>query len=138
MIEIDTISRRIARLFQREPWWAEFWSGVTAVLWAGLSWGSVERLGQWPSMRVLIELAADRSWHIAGLVLGGTQLICLLLDRRWPRWIAAFAMCWFWSVLAVGVWAALPWAPGVAVYAGWCGINMLCIVRLLRPRVFLA
>ena len=33
------------------------------------------------------------------------QLGFLLLDQRWLRWAAAIAMCWFWAVLTLAVWA---------------------------------
>ena len=124
--------RFLAAIFRREPWWAEFWSGATAISWAGLSYMSVEQLRDWPSMRVLTEIGGDRFWHSAGIGLGLSQLVFLLLNERWLRWGAAVLQCWFWAVLTLGVWQAVPWAPGVAVYAGWCGINLFSILRLLR------
>lgn len=124
--------RNVALIFKREPWWAEFWSAMTALSWAGLSYWSVEALREWPSMRILTEIGSDEFWHFTGFVLGLAQLLFLLSDRRWLRWGAAVALCWFWAVLTIGVWVAVPWAPGVAVYAGWCGINVFSILRLLR------
>ena len=116
-----------AYVFKREPWWAEFWSAVTAVLWAGLSYSSVEELQHWPSMRVLSELGDGQSWHFIGFGLGFAQLLFLIANNRWLRWIAAISLGWFWAVLTLGVWVAVPWAPGVAVYAGWCGINVFSV-----------
>ena len=125
---------RIWRLLQREPWWAELWSAVTALAWAGLGWGSTSGitfdLDAWPSMQVLLRLGGDQFWHSAAAVLGIAQLLFLALDRRWLRWMAAVAGGWFWAVLTLGVWAAVPWAPAVAVYAGWCGVNVISILRL--------
>ena len=84
-------------------------------------------------MRILTQLGTDRFWHMAGVLLGAAQVTFLLWDKRWLRWGAAFMICWFWGVLTVGVWQAVPWSPAVAVYAGWCGINIFSILRLLRP-----
>lgn len=129
----ERLRRCLLLAWSREPWWAEFWSAATAVIWAGLSYSSVERLRDWPSMQVLIEIGDDRFWHGLGFGLGLFQLLALLCDRRWLRWLAALLLGWFWGVLTLGVWAATPWSPAVAVYAGWCGINVFSTLRLLRP-----
>lgn len=128
----DGFRRCVLLAWSREPWWAEFWSASTAVIWAGLSYSSAERLRDWPSMRILIEIGDDRFWHLVGFGLGLIQLIVLVWDRQWMRWGAALVQGWFWGVLTLGVWAATPWSPAVAVYAGWCGINVFSALRLLR------
>ena len=123
------VARRVLR---REPWWAEFWSAATAIGWAATSFGAARDMGDWPSMQVLLRLGGEGFWNLAGMGLGLAQVVFLLMDRRWLRWAAAVLMCWFWAVLTVGVWAAVPGSPGVAVYAGWCGINVFSILRLVR------
>ena len=128
----EPLLRGVATTFRREPWWAEFWSAMTAVWWSALSFASMDPLRGWPSMRVLSELGGDRFWHLVGVGLGGAQMVFLLCDHRWLRWVAAVALCYFWGVLTLGVWAATPWAPSTAIYAGWCGINVFSILRLLR------
>ncbi len=125
-------AQTVPRVFRREPWWAEFWSALTALAWAGLSWGNANDLDAWPSMQVLLRLGGERTWHLLAGGLGLAQLLFLLVDYRWLRWGGAVAGCWFWAVLTLGIWVAVPWAPGVAVYAGWCGINAFSILRLLR------
>lgn len=136
MRDCERMLRRAVRatvvVFRREPWWAEFWSAVTAMVWAGASFTSQEPLAVWPSMQVLLRIGGDQFWHVLGLGLGLGQLSCLIADRRWLRWGMALAMCWFWAVLTLGIWAAVPGAPGVVVYAGWCGINVFSILRMLR------
>lgn len=119
-------------MFRREPWWAEFWSAIVAVAWSFLSAASRTELSEWPSMQVLTDLADAQVWHLVAAGLGVSQLMYLVLDARWLRWAMAIVMCWFWGVLTAGVWTATPWAPGVAVYAGWCGINVFSILRLVR------
>ena len=129
----DGLRRHVLLALSREPWWAEFWSAATAALWAGLSYSSVERLEDWPSMQVLVEIGDDRFWHRLGFGLGFVQLVALACNGRWLRWGSALTQGWFWGVLTLGVWAATPWSPAVAVYAGWCGINVFSALRLLRP-----
>ena len=124
----------VSHVLRREPWWAEFWSGATAISWAAVSLSDAGAMEVWPSMSVLLQLGGERFWHAAGLGLGAAQLGFLLLDQRWLRWAAAIAMCWFWAVLTLAVWAAVPGSPGVAVYAGWCGTNLFSILRLVRPQ----
>ncbi len=51
----------VPRVFRREPWWAEFWSAVTALAWAGLSWRDAHDLDAWPSMQVLMRLGGERT-----------------------------------------------------------------------------
>ena len=132
MSAVLLVARHARAMFRREPWWAEFWSAAVAIAWSLLSVVGADPLRDWPSMRLLSELGGDRFWHVAALGLGSAQLVFLVLDERWLRGGTAIAMGGFWGVLTVGVWAALPWAPGVAVYAGWCGINLFSITRLLR------
>lgn len=127
-----TVLDYAANMFKKEPWWAEFWSAVTALSWASLSYNSIGALSDWPSMQVITKIGSDGFWHFSGLALGLAQLSFLLTNSRWLRWGAAIALSWFWAVLTIGVWVATPWAPGVVVYAGWCGINIFSILRLLR------
>lgn len=119
-------------IWRREPWWAEFWSGVTAVGWGGLG---IAATGVWPSMSVLARLGGAGFWEQLALGLGAMQLAFLVGKGRWLRWAGAAAMTWFWGVLTLGVWAAVPGSPGVAVSVGWFGINLYSSVRLLRVHV---
>ena len=119
-------------ILRREPWWAEFWSAVTALAWAGLSYISTDALAVWPSMRVLLRIGDDRFWHLTGFGLGAMQLVFLLCNHRWWRWGAAILLCWFWAVLTLGIWVATPWSPATAVYAGWFGVNVFSILRHLH------
>ncbi len=127
---LRSLLRSVRQIFRHEPWWAEFWSACTAMLWGGLSLHSP--VVPWPSMQVLLRLGDDRFWSLIGFGLGAMQLAFLLADHRWLRWAGAVALCWFWAVLTLGVWVAMPGAPGTAIYAGWCGINVFSILRLLR------
>ena len=89
------LARTTKQAFQREPWWAEFWSAVTAIGWAVVSWTSPDALGAWPSMQVLLRVGGEQFWQLAGFGLGVGQLWFLVADRRWLRWGVAVMMCWF-------------------------------------------
>jgi hypothetical protein len=111
---------------------------MTALAWSAMIRASLDRFQDWPSMRVLGEIGTDRFWHILGFGLGFCQISALALESRWGRWVTAVALGWFWGVLTLGVWIATPWSPAVAVYAGWCAINLFSIMRLLRPLLYSA
>lgn len=122
----------LSLILRREPWFAELWSALTSIAWGTLTYVSPTDMAAWPSMQYLLRIAGDDTWSALSLGLGSFQLIVLLGDYRWLRWGAAVAMCWFWSFMTIGVWVSVPWAPGVAIYAGWIGINVFSILRLLR------
>ncbi len=121
------------RLLDWEPWWAEFCSATTAVLWTALTYFCLGHFQDWPSMRVLNEIGDERFWHLLGFGLGSFQIAVLAADWRWGRWLSAAAQGWFWGILTLGVWVATPWSPTIAIYAGWCAVNVLSIMRLHRP-----
>ncbi len=123
----------LQRVFWRSPWAAELGGALTAISWAVLSYAAPTDMEAWPSMLFLLRLAPDEFWQAAGFSLGFWQLVFLALDSRWGRWGMALALGWFWSLLAMGVWLAVPWAPGVAVYAGWVAVSVFSVLRLLRP-----
>ena len=49
----QALQRGLRQAFFREPWWAEFWSAITALLWAGMTYASLEQMRDWPSMQLL-------------------------------------------------------------------------------------
>lgn len=130
---MTSLALDVRRVLAREPWWTEFWSATTALLWAGMTRSSLNWLYEWPSMRVLSEIGTVRFWWVLGFGLGLCQILALAWDERWARWLVAVAQGWFWGILTLAVWIAAPWSPAVAVYAGWCAINMFSTMRLLRP-----
>jgi hypothetical protein len=126
-----------ASFFRLEPRLAEIWSALAALTWVALSWLSVDDLSRWPSMAVLLQIGPDEFWHTLGATLGLLQLGLLRFHChtvKWLRWGVTLMMCWFWGLLTVGVWAATPWNPATAAYAGWCGINAFSIVRIFWQR----
>ena len=122
----------LRRVFWRSPWAAEMGCALTTMAWGGMLWAAPGDMDAWPSMALLLRLAPDEAWQALGVSLGFWQVVSLLLDWRWGRWAMAGAMGWFWSVLALAVWTATPWAPHAAAYAGWAMVNVFSVLRLLR------
>ncbi len=73
-----------------------------------------------------------RLWGAFSMFVGIIQLIALILDRRWPRWTAAFLMSWFPSVIIVSIVANPPVTETLAPYLGWAGINLYSTFRHTR------
>lgn len=121
---------RIMRL--HEPWWIEMWSGITALCWAKYVFWMPRDLADTQLYGVLIRIASDFQWEMAGFVLGGMQIIAASAEIRIARWILAFLLAWFWFCLGYGVWLANHSAPGVVVYLGWGCANMTSMALLFR------
>lgn len=115
-----------------EPWMAEFWSALVATSWALLTYYTPGDMTRWQTMRVLLELAPEEFWTTAPIILGTLQMAALMIDWRPGRWLATVLMAWFWSVVALGVWHGVPWAPTVVFVAGWGGVNAFSVLRLLH------
>ncbi len=124
------LARELAISLRGDVWWAELWSGMTALCWALFSLRYQHELA--PSMQMPVRLGDAGIWQLLSFALGSAQLFILILNHKWLRWAAAMLMGWFWGVLTLGVWTTGPWAPGVVVYAGWCGINVFSILRQLQ------
>ena len=119
-------------VFKREPWWAEFWSGTTAIMWGILSIFSTYNRQTWPASIMMEDFGGEMLWNATALIMGVVQIGFLIADHRWLRWTGALVMCWFWAVLTLAVVRIVPGSPTIAVYIGWCGINCFSILRLLR------
>lgn len=120
-------------VFSRSPWAADLGSAMTALTWSLMFTLAPKDMTDWESMRLLETLATQDAWQAMAMVLSVVQLVATIMNYRWLRWGAALVAAWFWGVLTLGVWSATPWNPAVAAYAGWCGINLFSILRLLRP-----
>ena len=125
---------RLRVFFRREPWVAEMASAVAILLWAALSSLGFSDIGGVRSMPALIGLAGPWFWHAAALALGVGQIVVLLLDQRWLRWVVAMLIGWLWGSLSAGFWLATPWAAAAAPFAGFCGANAFSVVRIFMHR----
>lgn len=118
---------------EREPWWAEFWSGCAAFGWSGISAMTDGSMHDLHRFRLLTEIAGEEFWEIAGLTLGFCQITVLLLASHYGRSIAAFFLAWWWAFLAVAVSVAEPATSSIALYLCYSGANLLSLAKL--PKV---
>jgi hypothetical protein len=118
-------------LWKREPWLAEFWSGVVSL---AVSLITLQTPHMWKAMSRLNELADTEVWQAVAFTLGVLQLAALFVDRRRVRHASSVLMCWFWGTMTVGIWQGMPGASVACVCtAGYAGINVFSAVRLAAP-----
>src|SRR5690349_21152501 len=98
---IDSLTRAHNRftnnlfvLFSREPWWVEFWSAFSALLWAYFSMLSGQDIYKNPIFAELSLIAHAEFWQICAVLVGGIQLIFLLIDDYRLRWLVCFFASW--------------------------------------------
>jgi signal transduction histidine kinase len=125
-------ARYLSTIYLREPWWAEFWSGLIGIAWGVTFFLSGADVFDRPFLILLGQISETTIWAWFCLSVGLCQLIFLLLDVRAMRWISAFIMSWFPCVVVISFLIDTPVTPTVAVYGGWAGINLFSIFRLLR------
>ena len=116
----------------QEPFWVEFWSGITAMAWAAMVWGMPFDLSDLALYRVLATIMTDVQWEWTAIVLGSLQVFLALANCRWGRWMLAFFMSWWWLTLGYGAYYSATIAPGVVVYGGWGMANLTSMALLFR------
>lgn len=125
--------RHLRRVFARSPWASELWSSITVISWGAAVISAPPEVAEWPPISYLVQAMPYQYWGTKAIILGGLQFTALVTDARWCRWVMSLIMAYFWTILTLAVVASVPWLPGVAVYAGWAGINLFSVFRLLRP-----
>ncbi len=129
MVAIYMARNMVLALLRREHWWAEFWSGVVAVIWG--TWNLVYPSTpiSLPSYVNIYSVQPAAFWEVVAVVFGMVQLITLVYDHRWPRALSALLSSWFYSCISIGFLLATPVPIGWAFCAGWVGVNAFAIVR---------
>ena len=121
-------------MLHREPWWAEMWSALAAIGWSRwVTWQTMD-LSSVDLYRIVSSLATDDTWGWIGGVIGGFQLLALILDYRWARFVAAFFAASFWLCLAYSIWLANHSVPGVVLHLMQGVANMTSMVLFTTRR----
>lgn len=131
---MSTLSRFAAYmvgLWRQPHWWAENWSGFVMIAWALIPLCG-EPLSTHPGFSVLLQTAPSMMWELLGLTIGLTQVTSLIFNNRLMRGFAAFASAWFFSFILVSFARGGNYAPGMAVYGGYVGINIMAMYKLIR------
>ena len=120
------------RLLYREPWWAEFWAALGALIWS--MWTRAGNygigLGDRPAWSQATRLMGEDWWQLVALLLGGIQIAVVLTDHRRGRRLLACAGVFFWSCLMGFLWQVDRYAPSLALYVVMFGINGYSLLRL--------
>lgn len=131
---IQTIRRWLDYMFGlwRQPhWWAEQWSSAVTIGWA-LSNLVGKSLDDRPTFAVMLDYASAATWEWVALGVGLFQLFALILNHRWLRAIAAFFCNWFFVIVLVSFVLGDTYPPSLALYAGYVGINLMAMYKLIR------
>ena len=129
---LSRLLRYLSGIYMREPWLCEAWSGGIAIGWAIVYFSSGADIFGQSSLHLLDEISKASSWAAFCLVVGTLQVTFLFLDKKCLRWISAFFMSWFPSMVVLSLALTKPVSPTIAVYGGWAGINLFLIFRLIR------
>ncbi len=119
-------------VFQREPWWAEFWAALAAVLWGGYSIYVPSAMEDRPQLGTLTQIASGHVWEISAVILGVSQIIALVWNERLVRWGIAIVACWWWSMHFYALLASDAHARAVVFYLVFAMLNLLSVFRLLK------
>ena len=132
-----SFGERLMRVYLREPWWAEFWSGVMGVGWAiALYFGDGSLKESAPNtFSPLILIASGRFWGWYCLVFGTAQIVALILNYKSARWVCAVGMSWFPCMSVMSMIMSESLVPHISVYGGWACINLFSAFRLLHRAV---
>jgi len=127
------LKKTLRGIWAREPWWAEFWAGVSTVLWAVWPYLTGDGIDTRPTWFVASLLLDEHRWQYGGMILGCAKIFILLQDApyvRWLRLVSCFFGAWFWSFLATSLLMVDAGAPSVALYIVPALINVYSMVRL--------
>lgn len=119
-------------IFEREPWWAEWWSAVVVTSYTAVSVFNPSEVDQREAFKVLVEVGTPFFWEVTGLICGIHQMVSLLAEWRRMRWLAAILLCIWWGVHTVAVYVADPHARITLFYLAFTGINLFSILRLQK------
>lgn len=119
-------------IYHREPWWAEVWSGLAILGWISIVATSSAGIDERASFAWMIDTLGEAGWLRTGYTLAVLQILFLMLDLRWCRFVLAFLCGWFWCIIASGSIHTIPTPPAAAVYATMAGVNIYSVLRLPR------
>lgn len=120
----------IKTVFDREPWWAEFWSAIACIGWSVISISSNQSLSDRPALAILSMIAVPKFWEITGFFIGFFQFSALITGCHFGRRSAAFVAGWWWFFLTLSITLLDPAAPSIALYAVFGAINIFSMLKL--------
>lgn len=109
--------------WQRQHWFAEFWSAVTLMMLCVLAARDSAAVGTLPLFHEMSRvMSSNATASLAGLI-GTSQIGALWVDSRWLRGVAAaMASCIFALISLSGV-------ASDAAWIGFLGVNLFALIR---------
>jgi hypothetical protein len=129
---LDRVIQHLRQRFRREPWWAELWAAVAAILWGLWVLVAGSDLSHADAYRIILGFAGEPVWIATALTLGALHIVTVLSDRIGARRLICGVAAWWWSVLLISMFLVVPRNQGLALYLVMAGINMVSMVRLPR------
>jgi hypothetical protein len=126
---VSRLLRHIKTTFGREPWWAELWAALGALMWSSWVFFTGSDLGYGDAYRVIISIADESFWVVSGLSLGLMHIAAVLSDQRTLRRVAAGLAMWWWSILFLSMFLVVPKAPGLSLFLVMACINAFSVLR---------
>lgn len=123
----------LSTAFDRESWWAEIGSGLSAIGCAFAAALGSEPLETHPVVGHLAQMVGGRTLVALALAAGVWQVVALLVDS-WPwRWVVALCLTAWWTIPALQVFKSGADAPMLAAScAGWALVNVASAICLVR------
>lgn len=125
---LDKLVHMVQFWWRRPHWFAELWSSVVLVGFAG--WSLVQPISSdaFKSFDAIVRVMPAECWSYATGLTGIIQFGALWADRRALRGIAALCSTWLFSALTIGAVMAFP-SPIDVFPIGFLGINLFALLR---------
>lgn len=125
---LDKIVHMVRFWWMRPHWFAELWSSVVLVGFAG--WSLIQPISSdaFKSFDAVVRIMPAECWSYATGVVGVAQFGALWADQRLLRGLAAFAATWLFSALSLGAITGFP-SPMDVFPVGFLGINLFALLR---------
>jgi hypothetical protein len=120
-------------LLVREPFWADFLSGICCIGWSVISMFSSEPLVDREAYWQLAEIARySVVWEIMGITCGAIQIASVLSNSLKYRKIMLGVTSWWWLFLGIGITLNDHGAPSLVFYYCFGLFNLFILFRLAR------
>ena len=122
------------RMVDHEPWWAEWWAAVAALVW-GLAVSVMGGMEQYSGFALPLQVAPAWFWNALCVFVPMIQLWALRKDDKEARFCACFLMAWWWTFVGLAVAADGILIPSLIFYPVFAGMNLNSVFRLRLKRV---
>ncbi len=119
----------IKNMGRHEPWWAEFWSAIAAVVWCLYAMAFIGA-NDMPSFRAVSAVVPTGVWYVFSILVPFGQIYALRRDDRVVRLALCCLMAWWWGFLCLAIFMSEPASPGLPLYFTFGCVNLFSLWRL--------